>query len=397
MWCLLCLVASVRAARYSEGFQSTHSTEMISSYEDFRSKYRQSQDGADTVDYATRLALFEARRAAAEAHNSQGRTWKAGINQFADYTTEEFASLLGYKRHARSKGWQSWQDASFLQVQEHGNGKVIAEAVDWLQNVTVSRNYTHDQGPCGSCWAAAAALTLEMHTEIANLDTVPLSFEQLVDCVANPEHCGGDGGCKGATAELAFDHVKKSGGIVAADTYKGGYLHSNEGKCKPPTPDVPIVRIADFKRLEINRLQPLLETVATTGPVVASVDATGWGSYWNGVFDGCPRDATVNHAVTLIGYGHDSEHKKDYWLIRNSWGTGWGEDGTIRLLRHSSDRGEAGYCGTDRKPEEGNGCRGGPKEIEVCGMCGVLSDSVYPIGVTLSKASEAQQTVQPHH
>lgn len=96
--------------------------------------------------------------------------------------------------------------------------------------------------------------------------------------------------------------------------------------------------------------------------------------------DTCGRDSVVNHAVVLIGYGHSTEHNKagmtahgcfilwrgisvelllnllllpgqDYWYIRNSWGDAWGEGGFIRLLRHSSYQGEAGYCGVDRNPK----------------------------------------------
>lgn len=103
------------------------------------------------------------------------------------------------------------------------------------------------------------------------------------------------------------------------------------------------------------------------------------------VFDTCNRDSVVNHAVVLIGYGHSTEHNKDYWYIRNSWGEAWGENGFIRLQRHSSDQGDAGYCGVDHNPKEGTGCDNGPPTIPVCGMCGVLSDSVYPYDLQLWK------------
>lgn len=69
-------------------------------------------------------------------------------------------------------------------------------------------------------------------------------------------------------------------------------------------------------------------------------------------------------------------------LIRNSWGPRWGEDGFIRLLRHKD--GER-YCGVDRHPEVGVGCKGGPRTLPVCGMCGILSDSAYPTGVEIAK------------
>merc|ERR550525_629072 len=85
--------------------------------------------------------------------------------------------------------------------------------------------------------------------------------------------------------------------------------------------------------------------------------------YDSGVFDSCERDATVNHAILLMGYGVDADLGKSYWLIRNSWGEDYGERGFIRVLRHDSDEGEAGYCGTDYKPLDGVGCKGGPPTL----------------------------------
>jgi len=143
-----------------------------------------------------------------------------------------------------------------------------------------------------------------------------------------------------------------------------------------------------FERLPENKLAPLLKAVATQGPVAVSVDAGEWSMYQNGIFDSCKQDATINHAVLLVGYGTDKKLGKDYFLIRNSWGPDWGENGFIRLQRHSSDEGSAGYCGTDSNPLEGVGCKGGPAKIPVCGMCGVLSDSAYPKGVRVTSSHD---------
>ena len=114
--------------------------------------------------------------------------------------------------------------------------------------------------------------------------------------------------------------------------------------------------------------------------MVVSADASDWELYGGGVFDDCPKNAAVNHAVLAVGYGVSTSGK--YWLIRNSWGKEWGEAGHIRILRFED--GSDGYCGTDYHPQEGVACDGETSPVPVCGMCGILMDSSYPIGVKVS-------------
>jgi len=107
-------------------------------------------------------------------------------------------------------------------------------------------------------------------------------------------------------------------------------------------------------------------------PVAVSVAASNWATYGGGVFNYTECDTIINHAVLLVGYGVDPA-AGPYWKIQNSWGPDWGENGFMRLQR-STD------CGIDTKPLDGTGCAGGPSQITVCGTCGILSDSVYPVG-----------------
>merc|ERR1719281_1777187 len=100
--------------------------------------------------------------------------------------------------------------------------------------------------------------------------------------------------------------------------------------------------------------------------------------YSGGIFSGCDKDAIINHAVVAEGFGQEEQFRRQhkYFLLRNSWGSDWGENGYIRLERHSD---ESVYCGIDDKPLDGTGCLGGPPKVRVCGMCGVLYDAVYPV------------------
>jgi len=130
-----------------------------------------------------------------------------------------------------------------------------------------------------------------------------------------------------------------------------------------------------WERLPENAYEPLLQALFERGPVAVSVGAGPWNSYVSGIFDNCSKDAVVDHAVTLIGYGEDAALGHKFWLVQNSWGSDWGEGGRIRLLRRDDEQEQ---CGTDRQPEMGTGCAGGPTDVKVCGMCGILYDSVVP-------------------
>lgn len=363
------LLLSVRAEREKQLSQEDDE----SAYKRFREEHNRSSSG-DALSYQQRLENFRRFRAAVEQHNARSDvSWTAVINRFADFSDAEYRALLGQRRTWRP---EVKSGSSFLQTGPRGE----ARTVDWSKTLT-SVGKVKEQGGCGSCWAVAAIGALEMHAEmVLRKEIGALSSNQVKDCSTNVHHCGGSGGCGGSTSELAYDYIVKNG--VSLEKDYGGDKNHDE-KCRTITP---YLKVGGFQPLPTNKLQPLMDAVTTKGPVVVSIDAGGWNSYGGGIFDTCGRDSVVNHAVVLIGYGHSTEHNKDYWYIRNSWGDAWGEGGFIRLLRHSSDQGEAGYCGVDRNPKEGTGCDNGPPTVPVCGMCGVLSDSVFPSGLQLWKS-----------
>ena len=112
------------------------------------------------------------------------------------------------------------------------------------------------------------------------------------------------------------------------------------------------------------------------GPLAISVAASNFKNYHGGVFDGCSyhENIQLNHAVQLVGWG--SENGVDFWIVRNSWGSTWGEEGYIRLLREENPG-----CGTDTTTS-GHVCQGGPGNdmLHVCGMCGMLFETSFPLG-----------------
>jgi len=297
-----------------------------------------------------------------------------------DMTKDEFTSFYrGYV--ANMPGTLQVSNAP----SEIRNAKVedFADSVDWRTAQSPkggpALSPVKNQGGCGSCWAFSATESIESNIAIETGTLPDLAPQQFVDCVPNPLQCGGTGGCQGATAELAFNYTIGAGGQVPNSEYK---YTAATGKCKFDKLPAPKVSIKSYVKLPINEYAPLIAAV-TKQPISISVDAAVWQSYEKGVFTGCPHGKTdnvdIDHAVQLVGYGTDV---KPYFIVRNSWGPGWGESGFIRIDATSA---KAGTCYDDKTPSDGNGCKGGPKKMTVCGACGILSDSSYPTGGYIKK------------
>ncbi len=263
------------------------------------------------------------------------------------------------------KYW-NWDD--FTNVQ-------LPTEVDWREYQVMSP--VKDQGRCGSCWAFASTAVIESHVALATGKLFDLSPQQIAACAPNPDNCGGSGNCAGATAELAFDYVAGSSGILEEFQYPYTSYYGVESECAVPTQSgsTPKAKISGYVKLPENNYHALMYAVATKGPVAVSVDASTWSSYKSGIFNGCNQtNPDINHAVVLVGYGEDSGQK--YWLVRNSWSASWGEAGYIRLARFDN---EDEICGSDITPQDGTACDGQTQPVKVCGTCGILYDSAYPI------------------
>merc|ERR1712014_73907 len=207
-----------------------------------------------------------------------------------------------------------------------------------------------------------------------------LSVEELIACTPNPQHCGGSGGCGGATAEQAFNFSMRNG-VTTDAAYPFKHFPFSRHTCHTTYVREPLAAVGGWVRLPPNDDQSLLAALVQHGPIAVTVAATSWMLYDSGIFDGelgMGCDADLNHQVSLIGYGEDKA--TNYWLVRNSYGPEWGEQGYIRLLRAAS--GEKESCTIDTQPTDGYCGKSGwcecPKSIPVCGMCGILADSSYP-------------------
>lgn len=399
------------------------SSSMITSFNEFVQNHgRTYQPGS--VEYEQRRALFEERLIEITEHNSKlDRGWTATINKLADRTTDELKRLRGWdNRAARTRGPSIGLSQSFSngtdddtwivddaiasvtksKSRAHGKSKSpLPACVSWKYLDAMQAKNIQNQAACGSCWAFAAAKALQAHSEIYH-DKRTFSVEQIVSCTKNPRHCGGDGGCQGATSEMAFEYVLGVGAetdtsipyigrdeICKTEKYQdnGPYSSSlllDDGRELHSIHDAKAAKLGGgalgmtgWLKNKENSLDSLKGALVQHGPVAVSVSAAyGWNSYSSGILteDACPKDAIIDHAVTLVGYGKDGSHK--YWHILNSWGADWGEGGFIRISMSDND---GDYCGTDDKPEEGTACEGETEPVRVCGMCGILYDTSVPL------------------
>lgn len=142
----------------------------------------------------------------------------------------------------------------------------------------------------------------------------------------------------------------------------------------------PVATITGYAKLTENSYDELMNAVATVGPVAVVVDASNWHAYESGIFNGCDQETPdLNHGVVLVGYGE--EHGEKYWLVRNSWAPTYGEKGYIRVARQDN---ENELCGIDVTPQDGTACAGDNEPVKVCGTCGMLYDTSYPVGAKLA-------------
>jgi len=230
-----------------------------------------------------------------------------GITSLSDLSAEEFAL-----RFLRS-------DVNL----KTGTGEVLTDlapprldlgAVDWSGKYTTP---VKNQGYCGSCWAFSATEQIETDAMRTLGVSYILSPEQITQCDTTSY------GCSGGWTENAYNYVKKAGGIATEASYPYTSTSGTTGKCHFSTSSTPpVIAVSGYTTI---KGEPNMGTfVQNTGPLSVCLDASNFNSYTGGVMSVCGK--SVNHCVQAVGV-----EINNYWIVRNSWGTSWGESGKIRL------------------------------------------------------------------
>lgn len=300
-------------------------TSVDSVWETFKAEHSRTYDDEEDTH---RKEIFATNMKKIEMHNylhSKGlKSYRLGITPFADMDTTEYAKLMNGFRGLAFNAPRNGSTYLSPNVKFE-----LPDTVDWRTKgyVTPVKN----QGQCGSCWAFSTTGSLEGQHFRKTGKLVSLSEQNLVDCSTKY----GNHGCEGGLMDQAFKYVKENGGIDTETSYpyegveeRCHYKQSSSGATDTGYVDVP--------RGDESKLQ---EAVATVGPVSVAIDAghSSFQLYKSGVYNEpeCSR-TQLDHGVLVVGYG--TEDGKDYWLVKNSWGKRWGEEGYIKMSRNKDDQ-----------------------------------------------------------
>jgi len=267
-------------------------------------------------EYALRLGIFLSHIRHIQEHNAGQSTFKLGLNHLSHLTPAEYRSLLGARQPSAFEATPS-------------TGFKAPASFDWRDKGAVCpiKNQAH----CGSCWAFSVIQAQESQWFIKKGELISLSESNMVDC------CTACYGCNGGWPDRTYNYVitKQKGMFMTEADYpyvaedKPCKFDSNKG----------VTKVTGIIRIKAQDENDLKEKIAQYGPASICIDAgqASFHSYKTGIYDEPKCSSTwLDHAVGCVGYG--SENGVDFWIVRNSWDTTWGEQGYVRMIRNKSNR-----------------------------------------------------------
>ncbi|KAJ4757256.1 Cysteine protease [Rhynchospora pubera] len=240
------------------------------------------------------------------------------LNNFADLSYEEFKDkyLMSNIHMERRRERRN---------QRRNEGCNAPQFLDWRTQGVITP--VKNQGQCGSCWSFSSTGAIEAINAIKSKQLVSLSEQELVDCVTMSS------GCQGGYMSDAFDWVVNNGGI---NTESGYPYTATKGSCNIQQAENKLVTIDGYEDVEPKDEALLCALLKQPISVAISAHVRDFMLYTGGIYDGnCSNDPIdITHAVLLVGYG--SENGTDYWILKNSWSTKWGDQGYMYMKRDKS-------------------------------------------------------------
>lgn len=278
-----------------------------------------------------RFQIFRENLRGIVLHNSNfNSSFTMGVNQFTDLTPEEF-------RMYYISGMKGAMVGSYGCKAFSSSASSAPSAIDWRTKGAVTS--VKDQGQCGSCWTFSSTGSAEGAWAISTGKLVDLSEQQLVDCATGVAY--GSHGCSGGQMEGADKYLIEHG-QCSLSSYP---YTAKDGSCKSCTPVAHFSSCSDVKPND----QVSLKGAVAQQPVSVAIEADTryFQSYKSGILTGSECGTKLDHGVLAVGYGVEGSQK--YWIVKNSWGATWGENGYVRIARSDSTN-DPGVCGIAIQP-----------------------------------------------
>lgn len=296
---------------------------IFSRFQEFLKKENKKYSSVE--EYMARFKIFKSNYLKMESFTVDSeKSYSVGINKFADMTPQEFR---------RSYLNLDIKVVDTLKSKSEGLTFTTDAPAEWDWRKEGAVGPVKDQGQCGSCWAFSTVGNLEGLYYIKNKNFVQFAEQQLVDCDKDQ-----DQGCNGGLMENAFKYIESAGGLEKSTDYK---YTARDGTCKFSTTKA-AVQVSSYVFAKSQDEEDIKNFLYSTGPLAIALNADTLQFYDGGIIDADASECDpqgINHGVTLVGYG--SENGKDFWIVKNSWGNGWGEQGFFRMARGK------GTCGVN--------------------------------------------------
>lgn len=290
----------------------------------FVKKFNKKYSGEE--EHARRFSIFKKNMHKALRYQKLDREAVHGITKFSDLTEEEFRKhYLGFNTSPAPRT----PPAPILPTDD------LPPDFDWRQLGAVTP--VKNQGACGSCWTFSTTGVIEGANFMKTGKLISLSEQQLVDCdhecdSSEPDEC--DSGCNGGLMTTAYQYALKAGGLQREEDYPYTGI---DGSCKFDKSKVAAM-VDNFSSVSIDEGQ-IAANLVKNGPLAVGINAAFMQTYVAGV--SCPyicNKQNLDHGVLLVGYGAAGYapgrfKEKPFWIIKNSWGPDWGEDGYYKLCR----------------------------------------------------------------
>jgi C1A family cysteine protease len=345
-------------------------------FEGFRSQHGKSYKSGFEAE--ARYQIFKKNIDFIAEHNKGDHSYTVGMNQFGDMTNDEYVQMLAMCGPQMKTGVPGSLRGNRL------SGDPPA-SVDWRAKGAVTP--VKNQGQCGSCWAFSTTGSTEGIAQISTGKLPSLSEQQLVDCGAKE----GSHGCEGGLMDYGFQFIIDNNGICTEKSYP---YEARDDECRAAKHDN-VVQVAGYQDVQSESEEALRKAVAQ-GPVSIAIEAdqSCFQGYSGGILDDPGCGTMLDHGVLVVGYG--TEGGKDYWIVKNSWGPEWGEEGYIRLARKKGDK-SPGQCGIQMQPSypqiETSQKSAAPAPVyaaaeaeqnDIWSSCGTSGDHLSDLAVTIT-------------